>query len=50
MDYALKEVVVIGVEPERVDCGLELTDKIKRRVPEIIDTVLKEIEDAIHGK
>ena len=50
MDCAPKEVVIIGVEPESVDLGLELTDRVKRKVPEIIDTVLKEIEDAVYRK
>jgi len=45
-----KEIVIIGVEPGRVDWGLELTDKVKQKLAEIIDTVLKEIEDAVHGK
>ncbi len=48
--YAPKEVVIIGVEPEVVEWGLELTDKVKQKVSEIIDTVLKEIEDAVHRK
>lgn len=47
---APKEIVIIGVEPKNIDCGLELTDEVKQRVPEIINTVLKEIEDAIHTK
>ncbi len=50
INCAPKEIVIIGVEPEKIDCGLELTDKVKQRVPEIINTVLKEIEDAIHTK
>ncbi len=50
MNCALKEIVIIGVEPEKIDYGLELTDKVKQRIPEIVNTVLKEIEDAIHTK
>jgi hydrogenase maturation protease len=43
-----KEIVIIGVEPKRIDYGLELTDEVKKRVSEIIDIVLKEVEDVIH--
>ncbi|MHC4157557.1 MAG: HyaD/HybD family hydrogenase maturation endopeptidase [Planctomycetota bacterium] len=48
MNCAPKEIVVIGVEPGEVDYGLELTDEIKQRVPEIVNVVLKEIKDDIH--
>jgi len=50
MNCAPKKVVVIGIEPGEVDYGLELTDEVKQRVPEVIGTVLKEIEDDIHGE
>ena len=50
MNFAPKEIVIIGVEPKKMDWGLELTHEIKQKVPEIINTVLKEIEDAIHAK
>ncbi|MHC4474281.1 MAG: hydrogenase maturation protease [Planctomycetota bacterium] len=45
---APEEIVIIGIEPEQIDCGLELTEPVARRVPEIINTVLEEIEDAVH--
>jgi hydrogenase maturation protease len=44
------EIVIIGVEPAKVDYGLELTDEVEQKIPEIIDTVVKEIEDAVHTK
>jgi len=47
---APKQIVIVGVEPAEVDCGLELTDEVERRIPEIIDTVLKEIKDDIHAE
>jgi len=43
-----KEIVIIGVEPAKIDCGLQLMDEIAHKVPQIIDIVLKEIEDAVH--
>jgi hydrogenase maturation protease len=48
MNCAPSEIVVIGVEPGEVDYGLELTDEVKQRVPEVIGTVLKEIENDIY--
>lgn len=50
LNCAPKEIVIIGVEPKKINWGLELTDEVKQRVPEIINTVLKEIEDAVHGR
>ena len=50
MNCAPEEVVIIGVEPGDVDYGLELTDEVKQRIPEIIGTVLKEIENDIYRK
>ena len=48
MDCAPKEIVIIGVEPENMDWGLELTDKVKQRIPEIINMVIEEIKDVIY--
>jgi len=47
---APKEVVVIGVEPGEIDCGLELTDEVKQKIPEVIDAILKEIENDIYAE
>lgn len=44
---APKEIVIIGVEPQEIDYGLELTDEVKKKIPEIVSIVLKEIKDAI---
>jgi hydrogenase maturation protease len=45
---APKEITIIGVEPKEIDQGLEPTDELKQRIPEIINTVLEEIKDAVH--
>jgi len=37
------EVVIIGVEPEDMSLGLELSEKLQRRVPQIIKVVLEEV-------
>jgi len=47
---APEEIVVIGVEPDHVDYGLELTELLKQKVPEVIKEILEEIEDDIHGE
>jgi len=44
------EVVIIGIEPKEIDCGLELTRPIKEKLPEVIDKVLEEIKNDIHGE
>lgn len=36
------EVVIIGVEPKTIDWGMELTEEVKKKMPNIIDAVLKE--------
>ncbi len=36
------EVVIIGVEPKAIDWGMELTEEVKKEMPNIIDAVLKE--------
>ncbi|MFC2044313.1 hydrogenase maturation protease [Chloroflexota bacterium] len=38
----LKEVVIIGVEPENISLGLELSPKLQERIPRIIEVVLEE--------
>ena len=44
------EVVIIGVEPNEIDGGLELTEPVSERMPEIINSVLEEIKDAVHER
>jgi hydrogenase maturation protease len=40
-----KSTVVIGIEPKTIDFGLDLSPEIEKKLPEIIDLVLKEIEE-----
>jgi len=37
------ETVIIGVEPRQCDCGLELTQNVKKIIPKVIKKVLEEI-------
>jgi hydrogenase maturation protease len=36
------ETVIVGVEPETMDWGTELTESVKNKIPMIIEAVLKE--------
>ena len=40
-----KSTVIIGIEPKTIDFGLELSPEIEDVLPEIINLVLKEIEE-----
>ena len=42
MNCAPREIVIIGVEPKEINYGLELTEQVRRRIPEIVNTVLEE--------
>ena len=36
------ETIIIGVEPQIMDWGMELTEAVKNKIPHIIEAVLKE--------
>jgi hydrogenase maturation protease len=36
------DTVIIGVEPKVIDWGLELSEEVKKKIPAIIEAVLKE--------
>jgi hydrogenase maturation protease len=44
-DRLPESTVIIGIEPKTIDFGLELSPEVAERVPEIINLVLKEIEE-----
>jgi len=43
-----KSVIIIGVEPAEIDCGMELSPVIQARMPKIIEIVRKEILNSKH--
>lgn len=45
-----EETVIIGIEPKAVDSGLGVTSCIEQKIPEIINIVLKELENDCHRK
>ena len=49
LGIAPQEVVVLGVMPQSVECGLELSPEIARLVPEIIKLVLAELKKPCAG-
>jgi len=44
LNVSPEEVVIIGVKPHSVACGLELSPELARAVPQIIELVLAELE------
>jgi Ni,Fe-hydrogenase maturation factor len=36
------DIVIIGVEPKVLDWGMELSEEVKKKIPTIIEAVLKE--------
>ncbi len=38
-----QKVVIIGIEPAEIDWGMELSATLKQRLPDLIKTVIKEI-------
>ncbi|OGO60082.1 MAG: hypothetical protein A2Z36_02740 [Chloroflexi bacterium RBG_19FT_COMBO_48_23] len=44
-DRLPKSTVIIGIEPKTIDFGLDLSPEVGEKLPEIINLVLKEIEE-----
>jgi len=44
------EIVIFGVEPERICLGVGLTDTLENKVPEIKNLLFEELGYAVHGK
>ena len=44
LDGSAKEVLIIGVEPSKIDWGVELSPELENRIPEIVKNVFREIE------
>jgi len=43
MGYTLPEVVVVGVEPERMELGAGLSSCLRNQLPAVVDIVLEEV-------
>jgi len=44
-DRLPESTVIIGIEPKTIDFGLDLSPEVEEKLPEIINLVLKEIEE-----
>jgi hydrogenase maturation protease len=44
------ETVVIGIEPENISAGMDLSEKLKEKIPKIIDLVLEETRSILKKK
>ena len=44
-DRLPESMVIIGIEPKTIDFGLDLSPEVEEKLPEIINLVLKEIEE-----
>jgi hydrogenase maturation protease len=47
LDRQPKSTVIIGIQPKAIDFGLELSPEVAKKLPEIVDLVLQEIEETI---
>ena len=45
-----EDTVIIGVEPEDISWGLELSEKLKQRIPQIVRIVMEEINSTNSGE
>ncbi len=46
---APEEVVIYGVQPQVVECGLDLSPEISRLVPRIIELVMADVDSGVCG-
>ena len=43
LNCAPKEVVILGIKPKNIECGLELSKEVMASVPKVIELILSEI-------
>ena len=46
LDSQPKSTVIIGIEPKTIDYGIGLSPEVDEKLPEVINLVLKEIEES----
>jgi hypothetical protein len=39
-----KQIIVYGIQPKDIDWGLEPSDELKQKIPEIVKIILKEVK------
>ena len=45
MDMAPKEICLIGIQPQTISLGLELTELIQKKLAELVVLIIKQLED-----
>jgi hydrogenase maturation protease len=45
MDMAPKEICLIGIQPQTIALGLELTELIQKKLAELVVLIIKQLED-----
>ncbi len=45
MDIAPKEICLIGMQPQTIALGLELTELIQKKLPDLVALTIKQLED-----
>jgi hydrogenase maturation protease len=45
MDMAPKEICLIGIQPQTIALGLELTDLIQKKLPDLVALTIKQLEE-----
>ncbi len=40
------DVIIFGIKPERIDCGLEITEKMKSIIPQTVELILAELKSS----
>ena len=45
MDIAPKEICLIGVQPQTIALGLELTELIQKKLPDLVALIIKQLEE-----
>ena len=45
MDMAPKEICLIGIQPQTIALGLELTELIQKKLPDLVALIIKQLAD-----
>jgi hydrogenase maturation protease len=43
VDGKLPEIVIVGLKPERIELGMELSQEVASKIPQLVEAVLDEI-------
>ncbi len=47
--YEIPKIIIVGVEPERIEFGIGLSESVKRAIPKVIDKVVELINRIVKG-